>query len=192
MVSKLLLPRGLISGEQEFIFKSLWKSPAPSKIAGLAWLVLLDRVPTRQNLYRRQVIRAGGDCNCCLCGEEIESTSHLFLYCRYTLQVWKQVFGWLGLSLCFPHNTMSMLACFASSTGPKWKRKGMVMIWNTVIWSIWRHRNKIVFEGGVSDLSSLIEVIKVSSWRWWIGRKDSPPCLLYEWLSEPGVCLNMG
>jgi cbb3-type cytochrome oxidase subunit 3 len=54
----------------------------------------------------------------------------------------------------------------ASISGSKQKRKGMVMIWIAVIWTVWRHRNKIVFENGAVDLVGLLDDVKTISWRW--------------------------
>jgi hypothetical protein len=66
----------------------------------------------------------------------------------------------------------------------------MVMLWCTVIWSIWRHRNSLIFENGALNLHGLVEEINATSWKWWIARSNSTPCLLYEWIAEPGVCLT--
>jgi hypothetical protein len=45
---------------------------------------------------------------------------------------------------------------------------------------VWRHRNRIIFENGIVDGAGLLEEIKVASWKWWIGRGSSSPCLYYE------------
>jgi hypothetical protein len=39
------------------------------------------------------------------------------------------------------------------------------------------------------DVLSVAEDIKVTSWRWWIGRVKSSPCMFYEWLQEPIICI---
>jgi hypothetical protein len=191
IVSSLLLPREAPVPDQELIFKVIWKSPAPSKVAGFAWLVLRNRVPTRQNLYRRQVIRNDGETCCVFCGDRMESEAHLFLYCRFVLQIWERVFAWLGLIFSLPHSSKSLLTFFAATPGSKLKRKGLVMIWNASIWAIWRLRNKVIFENGVADSAKLLEDIQ-TSWKWWLGRTKSSPCLLYEWISEPVICLSNG
>jgi hypothetical protein len=191
-VSNLLLPGEALLPDQEFIFKAIWNSPAPSKVAGFAWLVLRNRIPTRLNLYRRQVIRNEGDTCCVFCGERFESEAHLFLYCRVVLQVSERVFAWLGLIFSLPHNLSSLLTCMAVTTRSNLKWKGLVMIWNATIWAIWRHRNKVIFENGVSDSAKLLEDIQTSSWKWWLGRTKMSPCLLYEWIYEPGICLSNG
>jgi hypothetical protein len=190
MASKLLMCR-VLGDEQKFNFKAIWKSPAPSKVAGFAWQVLLDRVPTRENLFRRKILQPEDDKCCVFCGVHMESIQHLFLYCGFVLKVWEQVFVWLRLSFFLPHSVSSLLNLLGTSSGQKHSRKGRVMIWNAMIWGIWRHRNQIVFDNGVKDSAKLLDDVKLMAWKWWISRGTQSPCLLYEWISEPEICLSM-
>ncbi|MCI35710.1 hypothetical protein A2U01_0056931, partial [Trifolium medium] len=52
-------------------------SGVPSKVSALSWQVLLDRVPTRANLSRRDVIRVD-EAACPMCDVILESSQHLF------------------------------------------------------------------------------------------------------------------
>jgi hypothetical protein len=188
----MLLPKEFLSTAQDLSFKVLWKCMAPSKVTGFAWLVLLDRVPTRVNLIRRQVIIDDGNQSCVFCGNSAETVTHLFLYCNCILQVWERVLAWLGLRFMLPHSISSMLNFMATSSGSKQVRKGLVMIWKAVIWSVWRQRNKKVLENEGIDLVRLIDDVKTISWKWWVGRSNVAPVLLYEWVSEPLICLSRG
>jgi hypothetical protein len=66
------------------------------------------------------------------------------------------------------------------------------MIWNVVLLLIWRHRNRIIFDNGVKDVAGLLEDVKTVSWKWWNGILAMKPCLLYEWIAEPAICLSTG
>jgi hypothetical protein len=79
-VSSLIIDRTVVSADLEMVFKWIWKCLVPSKVSGLVWMVLHDRVPTRDNLFRRKIIMEIGECRCVFCGESIENVSHLFLY----------------------------------------------------------------------------------------------------------------
>jgi hypothetical protein len=181
-----------VSLEQQIGFKAIWKCKAPTKVSGFVWTVLLDRVPTRANLFRRQILSETEDRRCVFCGDQVETTTHLFLYCRVTIQVWQQIFRWLGSYLSLPHSIWSMLSSLTIAHGSKQYRSGLVMIWSTVIWTIWRHRNRIIFYNGQLDGASMIDEVKVSSWKRWISRFNYPPCLFYEWIAEPEYCLKKG
>ncbi|GAU47483.1 hypothetical protein TSUD_265550 [Trifolium subterraneum] len=52
---------------EEFVFKRLWKCATPSKVRAFAWQLLLDRIPTKDNLVKRRMIH-GDQLNCVLCG----------------------------------------------------------------------------------------------------------------------------
>jgi hypothetical protein len=190
LVSNLLIERRNFSLDQQLAFKFIWKCPAPSKMLGLVWMVLHDKVPTRVNLVRRGVIPGNGDQACALCGEGAESVEHLFLYCKVIMQVWERILVWLGLQFMLPHNILSLLIYVATILGCKPLRRGLIMIWCSVIWIVWRHRNRIIFENGIVDGAGLLEEIKVASWKWWIGRGSSSPCLYYEWVSELELCMR--
>jgi hypothetical protein len=190
LVSDLFIARGEISIGRQAVFKSIWKCSAPSKVAGFVWLVLLDRVPTRVNLRRRQIVLGEGNYCCPFCGEDEETTVHLFVYCKCVVQVWRQIFDWLTLVFMLPHSIMSLLSLPIAVVSLKSLRQGLVLIWNAVFWCVWRLRNKIIFDNGVFDLNGLVDDIKLVSWKWWTSKSQVPKCLLYEWIREPVICLK--
>ncbi|MCI96824.1 hypothetical protein A2U01_0118124, partial [Trifolium medium] len=49
-------------------------------------------------------------------------------------------------------------------------RQALAMVWGAVIWALWQHWNLIVFENETSEAATVIETVKISSWKWWIGR----------------------
>ncbi|PNX56697.1 hypothetical protein L195_g050013 [Trifolium pratense] len=178
-----------IVGEQAAMFKAIWKTSAPSKVEGFSWMVLHNRIPTKDNLFLRKIIQNEGECACVMCGIGLETVEHLLLYCDVAIQVWGRVLSWLGMEFYLPHNLMSLLNFLADVQGRKQMRKGLIMIWQAVIWALWRHRNKIVFENGITDVIGLVEEVKISSWKWWIARSQTLSCLFYEWNQAPTLCL---
>ncbi|PNX61714.1 hypothetical protein L195_g052598, partial [Trifolium pratense] len=79
------------------IFSSIWNCPAPSK--------------------------AGADSSCVFCDEELESASHLFIYCEFVRRVWTEIFDWLDVPFSLPHNLFSIFNCLMS-TGVRKLQKG--------------------------------------------------------------------
>jgi hypothetical protein len=55
---------------EAFAFKYIWKSGLSSKVSAMGWQLFLDRVPTRDNLRCRGVIRAE-EALCPLCASVI-------------------------------------------------------------------------------------------------------------------------
>lgn len=86
---------------QDGEFKELWKLKVPPKVAVFAWRLLKDRLPTRDNLRRKQVELHEYLCPFCRTMEE--SACHLFFHCRKVLPVWWESLSWVNLVGVFPH-----------------------------------------------------------------------------------------
>ena len=99
----LLLDEGSPRLEEE-VFATLWKSPAPSKVVAFSWTALLDRIPTRSNLRRRNMLEPEESLLCVLCGEREETTTHLFLHCEVTSKIWRAMLNWFDINFITPHN----------------------------------------------------------------------------------------
>jgi hypothetical protein len=183
LVYSLSAPDVLSTQWHAGIFSSIWKWHAPSKVSGFVWQLL----PTRYNLLR-WVITDGGDSSCVLCGESVETELHLFLYCKVAMLVWLEVFAWLQIPFSLPHNLFSIFNCLLGERNKKVK-KGFTMICCSVVWSLWRCRNSALFDSRGGLVVELVETIKVSSWKWWISDSSQHPCLFYEWVSEPRLCI---
>ncbi|GAU40270.1 hypothetical protein TSUD_60610 [Trifolium subterraneum] len=188
-LAKLILVEDRVTISEERVFKSMWKSSAPSKVIGLAWKLLHDRLPTRRNLAYRNVIPLDVSRDCVLCVGVEESSIHLYLHRDFAAAVWFEVFRWLGLTIIIPPN-LFFLAEFLSGAARNRKiRKGYWLIWHTTIWVIWKVRNSIIFEDEDKNLSAVIDAIKVTSWKWRLIRLKVSPCLFYEWSWDPRDCL---
>jgi hypothetical protein len=59
--------------------------------------------------------------------------------------VWIKVFSWLGLHFYLPHDLFSTLNLFRDAAGKKAKKKGLLLIWLAVVWSLWITRNAVIF-----------------------------------------------
>jgi hypothetical protein len=105
---------------------------------------------------------------------------HLSIYCEVAMKVWKDVFAWLDINFAFPHDLFSLLNDLMEAGGRK-LRKELGLIWNSVIWTLWRNRNTAVFENRRWEVSELVEKVKVLSWKWWLSQSKVPQCLFYEW-----------
>jgi hypothetical protein len=59
------------------VFSKIWKSGAPSKVIAFVWKALLDRIPTRVNLLKRNCLPPDIGSNCVWCTTVPESLEHL-------------------------------------------------------------------------------------------------------------------
>ena len=63
----------------------VWYKGAIPRLSLLVWMVILDRLPTKDRLSRMGLAQ---DLLCSLYNTEFETTLHLFFSCRYSQEVW--------------------------------------------------------------------------------------------------------
>jgi hypothetical protein len=91
-----------------------------------AWRLFRDRLPTKDNLYRRHVIDiearscAGG------CGE-VETSSHLFLHCNLFGSVWNHILRWSGVSSVMPSDAPTFFNQFSFLGGAGKSRRSIFL-----------------------------------------------------------------
>ncbi|KAL5191477.1 Kinesin-like protein KIN-12E [Glycine soja] len=74
-------------------FKKLWEIKLPPKALSFVWRLLWDRLPTKDNLIKRQ-IQVDNDL-CPFCHNQPESASHLFFTCGKTMAIWWEYLSWV-------------------------------------------------------------------------------------------------
>jgi hypothetical protein len=75
----------------------------------------------------------------------METTVHLFLHCGCVSKVWYDILKWLGLIIVTPPNLAISFAVLVGYATDKRSRKGLILIWNTIMWMMWKNRNDGVF-----------------------------------------------
>ncbi|GAU09987.1 hypothetical protein TSUD_393040 [Trifolium subterraneum] len=174
---------------EEFVFKRLWKCAVPSKVRAFGWQLLLNRIQTKDNLVKRNLLQTDQQL-CVFCGRKTETAVHLFLHCEWVAKVWYSITGWLGFSLIIPPNLSTSFAMWATCVNIKKQKSGLCLIWNAFMWMVWKRRNDLVFNNVAASVDELVEQIQLVSWQWFIGRMAKGPCLLYEWKWSPIDCMR--
>ena len=109
--------------------KIIWKKSefqlALSKVIGKS---LIECTTNPNNLYNISL-------NCVMCDGLQETLNHLMLHCAYAMKAWDGVMTWLGFSMVIPPNLLTLWECWEGVTSNKKTRKGLRMIWHTVVWS---------------------------------------------------------
>jgi hypothetical protein len=120
-----------------------------------------------------------------------ETSQHLLLHCNFASGVWYAIFNWLSVSYISPPNLSISFASMAGMGVSKRRKKGLMLLWQVVLWSIWRARNDKLFNNKEASVNEVVESIKNIPWKWYLGRIANHPCLLYEWLKEPWYCMEL-
>ena len=133
-------------------WKALWKAKSPSRIAVFAWLAVLGRILTTDNLRRRGVPVVS---RCFLCLAAEETVDHLLLHCEWAWRLWSDMFRLFGVQWVMPQTVFDLFSCWLGGEGRHsavWR-----LVPHAIIWTLWRERNSRVFENTehlIGDLQS--------------------------------------
>jgi hypothetical protein len=120
------------------VFRKVWKSKCLNKQKVFVWLILVDRINTRDMMDRRNWHVSSG-LNCAICQEQARETKdHLFFNCRFARRVWA------ALGISWPSNPCISAMFEAAKTsfgGPKFMEVAVC-----ALWGIWKIRNGVIFE----------------------------------------------
>jgi hypothetical protein len=122
----------------EIIFKWLWKSKCLPKLKVFAWLMIIDKINTKDMILRRHWhLNSGSECILCH-NHMLETRDHLFFTCPFAARCWNYVqIQWLqkeNISETFRATKQSFLGpCFME-----------VVVCAT--WNIWKERNGHIFQ----------------------------------------------
>ena len=135
------------------IFKWIWKSPCLSKHKFFFWLMIQDRVNTRDLLTRKNFHVEST--SCVLCDDSVlETMPHLFFSCKFSTEFWEKLGETRETELQL--NEMIMEA----------KNRSVNSFFKIAMmagcWSLWNHRNKIIFDNEQRNLNTCYMFFKLA------------------------------
>lgn len=133
-------------------WKHIWKVKVPYKVACFTWLVIRESVLTRDNLRKRGIPIVS---RCYLCGNDAETISHLFLYCRVTSQLWDLFINLRGARWVMPGRTSELLLCWNTEIEFTTDKNRWKIVPATIWWTIWKERNLRCFEDTTNSLQKI-------------------------------------
>lgn len=106
------------------------------------------------------------------------------------VEVWIAINAWLGVTTVVPGNLLHSFESFGLPFRCKKLAKGLILIWQTVVWSLWRVRNGFIFDELKLKVNEIVEAIKHRSLQWFLAKKHDCVHLSYKWEKFPIDCLN--
>lgn len=120
------------------VFRWIWKSSCQHKHKVFFWLLVQDRLSTRNILRRKNMFLPSY--NCVLCEEAIEETvDHLFLHCELAKECWSLV----GMVVPQSQNPFQIIEEFRLRLNVPFFMEVIIIM----CWSIWTVRNNLIFRG---------------------------------------------
>jgi hypothetical protein len=161
-------------------------------VSVLAWRLLRNRLPTRDNLVRRHIIAPDAQLCVTSCGG-VETVHHLFPSYPVFASLLHLIRGWVGTSAADPYLLSDHFVLFVySAGGTRARRSFLQLLWLCCIWVVWQERNIRIFKANESSVLQLFEKVKVHC-LWWMKTNNANIYLnSHMWWSNPLTCLGIG
>ncbi|KAK2401108.1 hypothetical protein QL285_050730 [Trifolium repens] len=158
----------------------------------MAWRLLRNRLPTRDNLVRRHIIAS--DAQLCVTGcGGVETAHHMFLSCPIFAPLWHLIRSWIGTFAADPFLLQDHFVQFVYSIGgTRACRSFLQLLWLYSIWVVWHERNNRIFKAKESTVLQLFEKVKVHSLLWMKTNNANIGLNSHMWWSSPLTCLGIG
>jgi len=147
--------QALIHSDTPNLHKRLWRIKAPLKLKVFLWYLRRGVILTKDNLAKRHWQNK----TCCFCHKS-ETIKHLFFECRLARMVWGLIH--LAFGILRPSSVSNMFGNWLGGFD-KTLRNIALLGAAVTVWSIWLHRNGIVFEKKTSS-SPLQVIYSISHW----------------------------
>jgi hypothetical protein len=120
------------------IMVAIWSSKTLPKIKVFLWLLMLDRLNTRDIMSRKNwSVDSGTDCSLCPT-PSLETRSHLFFECDFAKNCWDEI------NIQWPIN--KTLAEGFWEVKNNFQGPCFVEIFACAVWNIWKARNEFIFQ----------------------------------------------
>ncbi|KAF4390935.1 hypothetical protein G4B88_030613 [Cannabis sativa] len=147
--------------DSSVIWRLLWQLQLPPKVLNFLWRSSTNSLPTRFNLSTKHVPIAA---TCPFCLAAPETILHVLVQCSFAQSCWSKA----PISVVAPDALM-----FSS-----WFEAGLVS-WNSVealeagmvCWSVWTHRNELVWNSKHPDASEVVTMAKLNYVEWFNAQK---------------------
>jgi hypothetical protein len=123
---------------QDRALNSIWKSKCLPKLRIFAWLLLQDRLNTKDIMQRKNWhIEEGPACVLCT-NSTLETRDHLFFECSLAQECWTSVGIQWDCSLPVSNRLLQARSMF--------KGPCFMEIFTCAAWNIWKERNEYIFK----------------------------------------------
>ena len=143
---------------------AVWKklAPPPQKVELMVWLALMGKLNTKDMLARKGMITEDLSA-CTFCNEQNEDSHHLRVSYQVSWNIWKTIAADFGQAIEPCTDLKEFYGNWLRRRLPnKTARKLWIASFFATIWSLWMHRNEIVFNQQYLDEQMLGQLIK---WR---------------------------
>ncbi|GJS68686.1 RNA-directed DNA polymerase, eukaryota, reverse transcriptase zinc-binding domain protein [Tanacetum coccineum] len=139
--------------------KTKWVNMVPIKINIHAWKVRLDGLPTRLNLFNREMDIESFSCP--LYDNAVKSSSHIFFACHIAREVFRKITRWWDINFLEVSSHEEWTDWLSNLHLLSKHKKRLEGVCYVMWWHIWNFRNKSVFGASIPSKAAIFEDIVV-------------------------------
>ncbi|XP_071695592.1 uncharacterized protein [Rutidosis leptorrhynchoides] len=161
----------------------------PKKIVLFIWRAQKKRLQVLVEIDKRGIDL--DSIRCPLCDDDLKSVDHVLIFCKYALDIWERVFKWWGFGNFASYSLNELINIDNNVNSSNWGST----TWQTTRWIcmylIWKNRNNKVFNNKCWNGPVALNEIQIMTFEWISNRSRERKIEWLEWLSNPGVFLNI-
>ena len=141
----------------------IWKAKAPLRCRFFTWLAARDRCWTIDRLQRCLLPHPAV---CPFCDQEPKNINHLTLGCVFARQIWAVIMNNWDKPDWIPISDAKLVDWWTKLNPSKQYRQEIWTVMILVTWTLWKHRNDIVFNGASPSRDYVLKQIDVNEQDW--------------------------
>ncbi|KAL5153357.1 hypothetical protein HKD37_19G052923 [Glycine soja] len=162
-------------------YEMLWDTKIPPRALTFAWRLLWDRLPTKENLSKRNVDLVNELCP--FCQTSSESASHLLFSCHKVMPLWWEFNTWVKEDRALHCRPMEHFLQQYSIAGLKASNTRRKIWWIAATMSLWKLRNDVIFHNQPFQISKLVDNTNFLTWSWLRGWEKDFNAPFHQWSS---------
>ncbi|GJU20673.1 RNA-directed DNA polymerase, eukaryota, reverse transcriptase zinc-binding domain protein [Tanacetum coccineum] len=164
------------------MYATKWNRYIPIKVNVFLCRLMLNKIPSRVNLDRKGI----DVCSvlCPICQDDVETVNHVFLSCDMAKDLWALMARWWNLDIPIFDNVVDWFEWLSSLHVSNMVRLVLEGVGETLLWSIWRFRNLLIFSNPPKK-ALLWDSIVSQSFLWISSKNPRFKCNRDGWLQNP-------
>lgn len=157
----------------------------------LIWRALRDRLPSKANLARRNIIVNPTELLCPFCNHHIESLNHIFISSPLASDIWSSCYSWMppGFAIVCPSSLKSHCWLHFGLGRNSTEQDIWWVIWASVMFSVWKSRNASIYKRAVMDRATLLHEVRFLCWLCMHDSIQKFKFSFVQWYSNPAACI---
>ncbi|KAJ0433652.1 putative RNA-directed DNA polymerase [Helianthus annuus] len=156
-----------------------WCKWIPLKCNVFMWRALLERLPTKVALIKRNIHLENS--NCIFCDDSDETAEHIFTGCFFSSAVWQAISTWCRLPVLYVCDLKDLTEIYKNmrlGSATKEMVQGLMIIG---CWRIWKARNDRIFNDKKTKIAEVIADVKTYGYMWYTHRNRNRTCTWDQW-----------